>query len=147
MLGAVELFSECSKKELGQILAVAKEIDFEAGENICVQGEPSGRFYLILEGSVAVKRNGRTRATLGVGDYFGEIALDRRPAPHGDVHRGDSREHARDRAVQLRAAHARARRPLAQAAPVPVQPLAGGRGSAHGLVNCDRPVLIIAVAA
>jgi len=75
MLGAVELFSECSKKELGQILAVAKEIDFEAGENICVQGEPSGRFYLILEGSVAVKRNGRTRATLAVGDYFGEIAL------------------------------------------------------------------------
>jgi CRP/FNR family transcriptional regulator, cyclic AMP receptor protein len=75
MLGAVDLFSECSKKELGQILAVAKEIDFDAGENICVQGEPSGRFYLILEGSVAVKRNGRTRATLGVGDYFGEIAL------------------------------------------------------------------------
>ena len=75
MLSAVELFSECSKRELGQILAVAKEIDFDDGENICVQGEPSGRFYLILNGSVAVKRNGRTRATLGRGDYFGEIAL------------------------------------------------------------------------
>ena len=34
--------SECSKKELGQILTVAKEIDFDAGENICVQGKPSG---------------------------------------------------------------------------------------------------------
>ncbi|HTN80209.1 MAG TPA: cyclic nucleotide-binding domain-containing protein [Acidimicrobiales bacterium] len=75
MLSAVELFSECSKRELGQILAVAKEIDFDEGDNICVQGEPSGRFYLILNGSVAVKRNGRTRATLGRGDYFGEIAL------------------------------------------------------------------------
>ncbi|HMK10910.1 MAG TPA: cyclic nucleotide-binding domain-containing protein [Acidimicrobiales bacterium] len=75
MLSAVELFSECSKRELGQILAVAKEIDFGEGDNICVQGEPSGRFYLILNGSVAVKRNGRTRATLGRGDYFGEIAL------------------------------------------------------------------------
>lgn len=75
MLGAVELFSECSKKELGQILAVAKEIDFDEGQDICVQGEQSGRFYLVLDGSVSVKRNGRTRATLGPGDYFGEIAL------------------------------------------------------------------------
>ncbi len=75
MLAAVELFSECSRKELGQILSVAKEIDFDAGRDICVEGEPSGRFYLVLEGSVAVKRHGRTRATLGPADYFGEIAL------------------------------------------------------------------------
>ena len=75
MLAGVDLFSECSKRELGQILAVAKEIDFDAGKDICVQGEPSGRFYLVLDGYVAVKRNGRTHATLGPGDYFGEIAL------------------------------------------------------------------------
>ncbi len=75
MLAAVDLFSECSRKELGQILGVAKEIAFDPGRNICVQGESSGRFYLILDGTVAVKRNGRTRATLGEGDYFGEIAL------------------------------------------------------------------------
>jgi CRP/FNR family transcriptional regulator, cyclic AMP receptor protein len=75
MLAAVELFSECSRRELGQILSVAKEIDFEGGQDICVEGEPSGRFYLVLEGSVAVKRHGRTRATLAPGDYFGEIAL------------------------------------------------------------------------
>ena len=147
MLGAVELFSECSKKELGQILAVAKEIDFEAGQNICVQGEPSGRFYLILEGSVAVKRNGRTRATLGVGDYFGEIALidgEPRTATCTAVTPVNTLAIAQFNFVPLMQ---RARRPLAQAAPAPVQPLAGGRGSAHGLVNCDRPVLIIAVAA
>jgi CRP-like cAMP-binding protein len=75
MLAGVDLFSECSKRELGQILAVAKEIDFDAGQNICVEGESSGRFYLVLDGYVAVKRRGRTRATLGPGDYFGEIAL------------------------------------------------------------------------
>ena len=75
MLAAVELFSECSRKELGQILGVAKEIDFDGGQDICVEGEPSGRFYLVLEGSVAVKRHGRTLATLSPGDYFGEIAL------------------------------------------------------------------------
>ena len=75
MLGGVELFTECSKRELGQILAVAKEIEFDAGQDICVEGEPSGRFYLILDGTVAVKQRGRTMATLGEGDYFGEIAL------------------------------------------------------------------------
>jgi CRP/FNR family cyclic AMP-dependent transcriptional regulator len=75
MLAGVELFSECSKRELSQILAVAKEIDFDGGQDICVEGEASGRFYLVLDGSVAVKQHGRTRATLGAGDYFGEIAL------------------------------------------------------------------------
>ena len=75
MLAAVDLFNECSWKELGQILSVAKEIDFDGGPDICVEGEPSGRFTLVLEGSVAVKRHGRTLATLSPGDYFGEIAL------------------------------------------------------------------------
>ena len=75
MLANVELFRECSKKELGQILAVSKEIGFPAGKDITVEGQPSGRFYLVLDGAVAVKRHGRTRATLGPGSYFGEIAL------------------------------------------------------------------------
>ena len=147
MLAAVDLFSECSRKELGQILSVAKEIDFDGVQDICVEGEPSGRFYLVLEGSVAVKRHGRTLATLTPGDYFGEIALDRRAAPHRDLHRRDCGEHARDRTVQLRAAAQGARGAVAQAAAPPVQSPAVRRGPAHGLVNCDSPVLIIAVAA
>ena len=73
MLANVDLFRECSKKELTQILAVSKEIGFPAGKDITVEGQLSGRFYLVLDGAVAVKRQGRTRATLG--SYFGEIAL------------------------------------------------------------------------
>ena len=75
MLANVDLFRECSTKELTQILAVSKEIGFPAGKDITVEGQLSGRFYLVLDGAVAVKRQGRTRATLGPGSYFGEIAL------------------------------------------------------------------------
>jgi CRP-like cAMP-binding protein len=39
------------------------------------EGDPGELFYVISEGSFAVDVGGEERATLGPGDFFGEIAL------------------------------------------------------------------------
>jgi CRP-like cAMP-binding protein len=53
---------------------------FEAGRLVCRQGEEGKTMYIIRSGSVKVVRRGedgveRHLATLGAGDYFGEVAL------------------------------------------------------------------------
>jgi MFS family permease len=53
--------------------AVAEAV--AAGEEICAQGAPGERFYLLVSGEVEVVRDGAHVALLGPGDYFGEIAL------------------------------------------------------------------------
>lgn len=48
---------------------------FDAGEVVMAEGEAGDRFHLIADGTAAVSVDGLVRATLGVGDGFGEIAL------------------------------------------------------------------------
>ena len=50
------------------------------GRLLCEQGTIGREFFLIVSGQASVKRNNRKVATLGPGQYFGELALlDRRP--------------------------------------------------------------------
>jgi CRP/FNR family transcriptional regulator, cyclic AMP receptor protein len=74
-LGQVRLFSACNKKELGLIGKASDEIAVPAGKVLCEQGKPGFEFYLILDGTATVKRNGKKVATLEPGRYFGELSL------------------------------------------------------------------------
>ena len=40
-----------------------------------MQGTPGREFMIIAEGEASVRRNGRLIATLGPGDFFGELAV------------------------------------------------------------------------
>lgn len=75
MLSSVPLFDGLSKRELNAIVNVAKEIEFEEDHAIVEEGATGVGFHLILEGEVAVLVGGRKRATLGAGNYFGEMSL------------------------------------------------------------------------
>jgi CRP/FNR family cyclic AMP-dependent transcriptional regulator len=75
MLGEVPLFSGCSKKELRTIATLADEIDLRRGKVLMRQGAPGREFFVLLEGTVEVVRDGKQVTTLGEGDFFGELAL------------------------------------------------------------------------
>ena len=75
MLGSVSLFEGLSKKELRAVIETGKEVSHDEGHEVVRQGDSGAGFHLILEGEAAVVVNGRTRATLGPGDYFGEMSL------------------------------------------------------------------------
>jgi CRP-like cAMP-binding protein len=77
LLGSVDLFQGLSKKELQAIYSMSREQSFAAGAVVAEEGAAAGRFYLILDGKATVSIRGvdRPLATLGPGNYFGEISL------------------------------------------------------------------------
>jgi len=75
LLKRVPLFAGCSKAQLGQIATIADEIDLPEGKVMIRQGESGRQFYVVVEGSVSVTRNGRKLPVRGGSEFFGEIAL------------------------------------------------------------------------
>ena len=79
-LSKIWLFSTSSGKDLRTIKRALEEITVPPGRILCEQGTIGREFFLIVSGEASVRRNGRKIATLGPGQYFGELALlDRRP--------------------------------------------------------------------
>ena len=75
LIKRVPLFARCSKRELAEIGALADEIDLPAGKELTKQGATGREFFVLLAGSAEVTRDGSQVATLGAGDFLGEIAL------------------------------------------------------------------------
>ncbi len=79
-LSKIWLFSTSSNKDLRTIRRTLEEVPVPAGRVLCEQGTIGREFFIIVKGEASVRRNGRKVATLGPGQYFGELALlDRRP--------------------------------------------------------------------
>ena len=65
---------------LAAIEQLADEVDVPAGTVLTRQGGSGQEFFVIVEGRARVERDGRHLATLGPGDFLGEMALlDERP--------------------------------------------------------------------
>lgn len=75
LISKVPLFAGCSKKELSSIAAIADELDVREGTTLIREGERGREFFVIIEGSARVTRNGRKLNEIGPGDWAGEIAL------------------------------------------------------------------------
>jgi len=75
LLRSVPLFSGLETEDLKEIADIGREVAFEPGKTIVKQGEPGIGFLLILEGKAEVKRKGKAVATLGPGDFFGEMSV------------------------------------------------------------------------
>ena len=75
LLGRIPLFAACTRRELIEVALVAHEREAGADEVLMEQGQPGREFFLLIDGTVVVRRHGRKLANLGPGDWFGEIAL------------------------------------------------------------------------
>jgi CRP-like cAMP-binding protein len=75
LLGACPLFRGLNADDLGAVAAAAIEVEFPAERVIARQGEIGTGFFVIAEGSARVVRDGQTVATLGPGEFFGELSV------------------------------------------------------------------------
>jgi CRP/FNR family cyclic AMP-dependent transcriptional regulator len=69
------LFEGLSKKDLVQLARLTEDLEIPAGTVLTKEGDAGREFFVIVDGEAVVKRKGRRVATLGPGDFFGEIAL------------------------------------------------------------------------
>jgi CRP/FNR family transcriptional regulator, cyclic AMP receptor protein len=75
LIRQVPLFSRCSRKELEAIASIADQIDLPEGKEIIREGERGREFFVLVEGSVDVRKGTRKLRTLKAGDFVGEVAL------------------------------------------------------------------------
>jgi pyruvate,water dikinase len=74
-LQRVQLFADLDRRQAEQIARLLKLRHFSTGETVIMEGSGGAAFFLIESGQATVSTKGVQVATLGPGDYFGEIAL------------------------------------------------------------------------
>jgi CRP-like cAMP-binding protein len=84
-LSGMALFADLSTPQLSDIAGRFEEVFFPEGQMVLRQGLSGSGFHVILEGEAAVVIDGSKRATLGKGEYFGEVSLLLDESPVADV--------------------------------------------------------------
>ena len=77
VLGQVPIFENLTPKELKDLARLTHERFYKANEPVFKKLAPGEGMYVILKGTVEIKDpdSNTTFATLGSGDFFGELAL------------------------------------------------------------------------
>lgn len=75
LIKRVPLFASASKAELTEIAKIADEIDLDEGKTLMKEGDTGREFLVLIEGTAEVVRGGKKIASIGPGDFFGEVAL------------------------------------------------------------------------
>ncbi len=80
MLRKVDFFSPLTVGQLDKVLSHTMLFSYDPGATVFRQGQRGDAFYIVYKGKVEVRLKSvlwlkKTVATLGPGDFFGEIAL------------------------------------------------------------------------
>ena len=74
-LGRCPFFADLSRGELRELAKVTEDMEVEAGKSLTREGAAGSEFFVIVDGEVAVTKDGSEIRTMGEGDFFGEISL------------------------------------------------------------------------
>jgi CRP-like cAMP-binding protein len=74
-LSGAPLFEDIPGDELARILAEFDEVHYPTGRRVVLEGLRGNDFFLLVVGKAAVLVDSWRVATLGPGDFFGEIAV------------------------------------------------------------------------
>jgi CRP-like cAMP-binding protein len=74
-LRAIPLFSDLSDDDVARAANWFTVEDVSEGRRLTPEGASGYRFYVIEEGTVEVRRHDEPIATLGPGEFFGEVAI------------------------------------------------------------------------
>ena len=74
-LMALPLFAGLSQKDREAVARWADEVEVPEGKHLVDEGRFAYEFFVIEKGSASVVHGGAEVATLGPGDFFGEIGL------------------------------------------------------------------------
>eukprot|EP01126_Amoeba_proteus_P037025 TRINITY_DN3793_c0_g1_i9.p1 TRINITY_DN3793_c0_g1~~TRINITY_DN3793_c0_g1_i9.p1 ORF type:complete len:580 (-),score=97.96 TRINITY_DN3793_c0_g1_i9:456-2195(-) len=70
------IFRDCDETTLRTVEALLQIVEFEDGEYICSQGDPATEMFFLSSGQVnVINSNGQCVATIGEGEFFGEMGL------------------------------------------------------------------------
>jgi potassium efflux system protein len=84
-LAQLALFADLRWPELDTVAHTFQEEVFAPDQRVLRQGLTGSGFYIVLEGEASVLVDGKERAELGRGDFFGEISTLLGVPPTGDV--------------------------------------------------------------
>ena len=79
------LFADLTTPQLQRIAHTFEEEVYAEGSRVLRQGLSGSAFHIILDGEAAVVIDGEQRATLGRGDFFGEVSILLGEPPVADI--------------------------------------------------------------
>jgi CRP-like cAMP-binding protein len=84
-LSSFALFADLTSPELESMVHAFEEEWVAEGQRVVRQGFTGTGFYVILEGEASVQIDGQERASLGRGEFFGELSVLLDEEPIADV--------------------------------------------------------------
>ena len=74
-LARCPFFADLSRGELRELAKVTEDMEVDEGKALTREGASGSEFFVIVDGEVAVTKDGADVRSMGPGDFFGEISL------------------------------------------------------------------------
>ena len=75
VLAEVPIFSDLGRRHLKKVAGAGRMVRFHDGASVIRAGTPGDALYVLVDGKVSVRRRGLPAVELGIGSFFGEMAL------------------------------------------------------------------------